>query len=196
FLTYSNGEKRILLDGYVGSDKYTSVWCLGLNNLWGNLWTYISGTAVLYDSAEEKTWVYINYEDYNYSSVNYVVSNISGTFEQKELHLLNKNYVKLTYNLPNINGYYRYAGTSQVTSGNGLQSIIGLPSQGAIKDSSNDTSSFNDLFWASGTNGGILGICRGGTTQNSYNGGLNGFNVSNTVDSSANMRGFRTILVS
>lgn len=167
FLTYNNGTKRILRDGYVGTDGYTSISLLGKFNPWGNAWLWCFGVSVL-TTTSKVAMVYVQFDDYD--GTNYVLSRgtNSTTVAEKEQALLNMGYVKLGYNIPYTDGYYRYNGTHQVTldsnytvEQNQMLSLISLPISTAQKGS--NTTGMCDYFRTrSGTDNVVYTMCVGG----------------------------------
>jgi len=173
FLTYSTGAngRRFMLDGYIGSDKYTSVWCLGVCNPWGNVWTWVFGAAVLHDESTAKAYAYVNFDDYDPTTGNYLTSNSTDTWETQNARLLDHNYSRLSYNIPTVNGWYRYMGVSTVDSNNGIQSLIGLPS--AESSAGGDSAGLSDYFWSNHVEAACFGVlCGGYTTYTAYAGAL------------------------
>ena len=109
FLTYSNGEKRILRDGYIGSNGYTSVCCLGRFNPWGNVGTWVCGAITLFNNSQ--VWCLIQFDEYDGS--NYYLTDTQTT----DTHLIDDlGYAKLSYNLPKSKNTYRYCGISEATT--------------------------------------------------------------------------------
>ena len=192
FLTYTTDKgKRVLIDGYVGSDKYTSVFCLGQANPWGNVWTWIFGVAVASDSVD--LWAYINYEDYDYTTQNWVTNSQSGgsngsiNFDRLE----DANYMRLSYALPNTEGRYNYLGTSSITSETGIESLIGMP----IKDSGKN-SGLESAFYCDNSTDYTFGCLRGGVASSSIDAGVFYFSVYHRLIGSYGYHGFRTMLIS
>ena len=192
FLTYTTDKgKRVLLDGYVGSDKYTSVFCLGQANPWGNVWTWIFGVAVASDSVD--LWAYINYEDYDYTTQNWITDSVDGgpngsiNFDR----LKDANYTRLSYALSNTEGRYNYLGTSSITSETGIESLIGMP----IKDSGKN-SGLESAFYCDNSTDYTFGCLRGGDTGSSTFAGAFYFNVYNYLPYTNTHVGFRSMLIS
>ena len=193
FLVYTNEDtnNRYLLDGYVGSDRYTSVFCLGQANPWGNVWTWIFGVAVASDSVD--LWAYINYEDYDYTTQNWVTNSQSGgsngsiNFDRLE----DANYMRLSYALPNTEGRYNYLGTSSITSETGIESLIGMPT----KDS-DQNSGLADYYYCNNSTSYTFGCIRGGVASSSIDAGVFYFSVYHRLIGSYGYHGFRTMLIS
>ena len=193
FLVYTNADtnNRYLLDGYVGSDKYTSVFCLGQANPWGNVWTWIFGVAVASDSVD--LWAYINYEDYDYTTQNWVTNSQSGgsngsiNFDRLE----DANYTRLSYALPNTDGYYNYLGTSSITSETGIESLIGMPTK-----ESDRNSGLADYYYCNNSTSYTFGCLRGGGTYVSTHAGAFCFYVSTSLAYAYATVGFRPSLIS
>ncbi len=192
FLTYNKGTKRVLLDGYVGSQGYTSVMCLGMCNVWGNVRTWLCGNSVLSNGTE--LFAYTNFDNYDAVSGNYVLTSSAEAFEIKEALLTSKGYSKMSYNLPTENGYYYYLGTSSVVSESGIESLVGLPIKGSSKG--NNSTGLCDNY----INGGILtdrsfGILRSGSADEVFSIGTFYFCVMR-MDATDIKTGFRTALIS
>ena len=86
FLTHTASGKRALLDGYVGSNGYTSVMCLGVADPWANMFTWVFGMALLNNTDDPNrgendavTNIYATTENYNYNTNNWLTSEYSGT---------------------------------------------------------------------------------------------------------------------
>ncbi|MBR7091424.1 MAG: hypothetical protein IKC79_03140, partial [Clostridia bacterium] len=194
FLTYSNGTNRMLLDGYVGSDKYTSVWCLGLCNAWGNIWTWVFGSAVLYDASTNKSYAYFNFDDYDHSRGNYITSNDTSDWETKNELMLNSKYTRLTYNVPSLSGWYRNMGVSLVDSTNALQSLIGLPTD-ASSSNAGESIGLSDYYWAAKNENDLMGLMRGANTNDTIQSGIQAFLGSFSILSYQSFLGFRSMLI-
>ncbi len=125
FLTNSYNGKRVLLDGYVGVDRYTSVFCLGLCNPWGNIWQWVFGDIIrgVQNGDKIDLNIYTTFDNYNGNNWHLSQVAISGN----NLTSGNLNYVKMSYNLFNGGLTSNYLGTSEITSSNNLQSLVGLP---------------------------------------------------------------------
>jgi len=192
FLTYNNGEKRFLCDGYVGSDKYTSVVCLGLANPWGNIWTWVFGSAVISDGTS--LYAYVLFEDYDAAEGNYQLTTNSNGFDSNHTLLTNKGYVQMTYNLPTEAGYYRYLGTSNITSGNPLQSLVGLPTADS-STASGSTTGLGDYYYCNNSTEYVFGVLSGGYTDTSAYAGAFCFVVYYNLSSANTLLGFRPSLI-
>ena len=197
FLVYSNGAKKIMLDGYIGSDMYTSVWCLGTCNPWGTMWTWIFGTSLLYDEGTELAWYYVNFDDYDASKSNYVVTNSSELFDQQHSYHIEKNYVKVSYSIPTFGTFISVSnmGVSDITNGEELLPIVYLPTANSVKASF--TTGMCDLFWVNSdmTNIHTFGIMRGATTTRTNNAGINAFTVNYHISTVAANLGLRSMLI-
>lgn len=166
FLVYNNGQKRILRDGYIGSDQYTSVCLLGRFNPWGNLSTWICGTVTLKDSY----WCYIQLEDYD--GTNYYLS----TTTPSESTLANDyGYAKVSYNIPSTKTVRRYLGTSGPTTDNSrknaLLTLVALPTNSASSAASDGTTGICDGYWPPDKSQ-TTGIFWGGAAHNTTDAGL------------------------
>ncbi|MBR7091199.1 MAG: hypothetical protein IKC79_01960, partial [Clostridia bacterium] len=195
YLTYNNGSKKVLLDGYVGSDKNTSVWCLGVCNPWGNSWKHICGVVISFDIDTNKRYAYVNFDNYDYSSENYVVSHSIEPWETVNSMLISKNYVCLSYNLALSGGYYSYLDVGVVSSSDGRQSLIGLLSD---KDIGNKTTSTGLCdYWAK-NNGDYVcdSLEYGGMTLDAGKAGINNFSFGNSFNSYNQAHTIRTMLMS
>lgn len=195
FLVRDDGETRKLYDGYAGSDGYTSFFCLGMCNPWGNVWTWIFGASVLYDGTN--LWAYIKFADYDYSSTStswYLIDNSSGFVTNDNMLKNTRGYTRLTYKLPTTaQTWQRYFGTSIVQS-SGYEMLVGLPDSQSSAGSS--TTGLCDLYYCSAVATKVFAIAHGGCVNSSSGkGGLFYFAVDN-VGSYTNARfGFRTGLV-
>ena len=183
FLTYTyndetnnNEQKRVLLDGYVGSDKYTSVFCLGLSDAWGNIFTWVYGQAIVSDgqyanpgTTAEGTdcsiYLYSTTEDFDYTYAvdsantswqkgNYVVGNMSRSdYATKNANILSvAGYTKMSYTLPKARGYYQTLGITEVSETPSKDMLIGVVSDS--KNSSNSPSKgLCDYYYLDTTSG-------------------------------------------
>ncbi|MBR7091032.1 MAG: hypothetical protein IKC79_01100, partial [Clostridia bacterium] len=192
FLTYSTGDRRFMLDGYIGSDKYTSVWCLGMCNPWGNVWTWVFGTAVLHDESAGKAYAYVNFDDYDHANGNYITSNSTDAWEIQDARFIANNYSRLTYNVPTANGWYRYMGVSVVDSNNGIQSLIGLPT--SASSTGGASVGLSDHFWSNHLEAASFGVWRGGFSDTTYAGALSYTVASELTHTNAHF-GFRSMLI-
>ena len=183
-----------MLDGYIGSDKYTSVWCLGVCNPWGNVWTWVFGAAVLHDESTAKAYAYVNFDDYDPTTGNYLTSNSTDTWETQNARLLDHNYSRLSYNIPTANGWYRYMGVSAVDSNNGIQSLIGLPSADSSTGGS-ASAGLTDYLWVNHVGVSTFGIFRGGTTSDPTNAGVGAFYAAHLITRVNMANGFRSMLI-
>ncbi|MBR7090878.1 MAG: hypothetical protein IKC79_00315, partial [Clostridia bacterium] len=194
FLTYFSSSKSILLDGYIGSDKFTSVWCMGICNSWGNLWKWIFGTASLYDESSDLIYAYINFEEYDASTENYITDNSTDSWVNQNNYILSKNYSRLTYTLPKSSNWFRYAGVSNVSSRKGIQSLIGLPSS-ASTTTVKEITGLTDYYWASTAGSATYGILHSGYSKEEASDGIYTFNVSGTLNVTYGFIGFRSMLI-
>ncbi len=197
YLTYNTGSKRVLLDGYVGSNNFTSVFCLGQCNPWGNVYTWIFGNAVEGTSVTNENgettysiWLNTTFEDYN-------GSNWYTSYEKSSVEILttgNYNYSKMTYSLPTASGYYNHLGVSGLTS-NPMQMLVGVTTSESTKGGyglkdyyyvSVDTPSYCNNFY---------GLLRGGDAGNNdiYAGAFY-YNILNKLSNSTVSIGFRLSL--
>jgi len=194
FLTYNTGTKRYLLDGYVGSSQYTSVFCLGLANTWGNVYTWLFGAAILADGSN--VYAYINFDNYDYAhtSTSWQTNSPGTQYATTSANLISRGYVKLSYAL-SATGSKRYMGVSQITTNTGYEMLIGL--QPAASDNGTSNTGLCDYFFAPGVGAttAIYGIERGGHSSSSSSAGVFFFaNNVNITNSNMNV-GFRAMLV-
>ena len=192
FLTYSTGTTKYLLDGYVGSNGYTSVYCLGKCNPWGNVWKWVFGQAVASDGTD--LYSFITFEDYDYTSgSSWYFSNTGGGYSTVQPILTARGYVELGYNLPTSNNYWRYLGTSLAVEGAEELMLVGMPKKGS---STADTSSGLSDYYYQNNSTSYLGVLVGGSTNSSTNAGAFYFYVNNYLANTAVLIGFRLSLIS
>ena len=194
FLVRDDGETRKLYDGYAGSDGYTSFFCLGMCNPWGNVWTWIFGTAVLYDGSN--LWAYIKFSDYSYTQTStswYLADNNSG-FSTNDAMLTNtRGYIRLAYKLPKSLSFFRYLGTSVVQS-DPYEMLVGLPDSRSSTGSS--TTGLCDTYYFSESTTKVFAIAHGGCVNSSSGkGGMFYFAVDNVASHTNARFGFRAGLV-
>ena len=199
FLTYNWSEngttttKRILLDGYVGTDKYTGVFCLGRSNPWGNVWERGFGQAVIYDGTN--LHAYINYADYNMDSPNWHFATDSNAYATKKSTLENKGYVELGYYLPKTTDIYcRYTGVSSLSTPHGYEQLIGLPI--STSSTASDSTGLCDYYWCNATTSYNFGVLRGGGVYYKARAGLFYYDVICNLTYTSDSIGFRPSLIS
>ena len=172
----NEGEKRVLRDGYVGSDTYTSVFCLGSANPWGNAWTWIFGSAVISDGTD--LWAYINFNDYEYGTSDTWITDTQSGYENNDSRLLANGYSKMSYALQNVSEkYYNYLGTSTSTSIAGIESLIGLPAVDSDTATYVTITGLCDWYYCRNETTLTFAILRGASTHNGYGAGIFCFNI-------------------
>ena len=178
FLTHTASGKRALLDGYVGSNGYTSVICLGVADPWANIFTWVFGMAILNNTDDPNRGeneavinIYATTENYNYKTTNWVVNTYYGSgadsYATKISALNSAGYRKLGYNLPTAEGIYRTLGVTDVaTQGNPKDALIGLPD--ANSGVGSNTKGLCDYYYCNSTTNQtsnyLFGVLRGGFT--------------------------------
>lgn len=166
FLTHSNGVTRKLRDGYVGSDGYTSVFCLGQCNPWGNVFKWIFGQLIVSDSTN--IYSFISFNDYDYANAStswYMSSNSSGYGDSLKTILTNRGYYELGYNIPvATRGYYRYLGTTVVDETCPQLMLIGMPVKG--EGTASSTTGLTDAIYDQASTTNLLAVLSGGSTDN------------------------------
>ena len=197
FLTHTASGKRVLLDGYVGSNSYTSVMCLGVADPWANMYTFVFGLAILNNTddpdkgeGEAEINIYATTENYDYKTSNWVVNSYSSTeadsYATKISALSNAGYNKLSYNFPSTAGYYRTLGVSNITGENiSADALIGLPNTtSGLCDS---RKGLCDYYYCNSTTNQtsryLFGVLRGGTAGSGYNAGCFCASVHYTLSS-------------
>ena len=178
FLTHTASGKRALLDGYVGSNGYTSVMCLGVADPWANIFTWVFGMAILNNTDDPNRGeneavinIYATTENYNYKTNNWVVNTYYGSgaesYATKISALNSAGYRKLGYNLPTAEGIYRTLGVTDVaTQENPKDALIGLPD--ANSGVGSNTKGLCDYYYCNSTTNQtsnyLFGVLRGGFT--------------------------------
>ncbi len=199
YLVYNTGSTRYLLDGYVGTDGYTSVFCLGQANPWGNVWTWVFGSAAIwnyYDSNSDGTddayfgYTYVSFEDYNGS--NWLTSSSSGYESNKTKLEDTYGYIALSFSLPN-SGYYKYLGVSSSAKNPYLQ-LIGI--QTSTSGTASSSSGLCDYFYYNRTESYVFGVLSGGSVSHDAVAGAFCFDVYETLTNSYDDIGFRSSLIS
>ena len=192
FLTYNTGEKRVLLDGYVGSNSYTSVLCLGQANPWGNVWEWCFGQAVVSDGSA--LYAFVSFEDYDYAhpSTTWTFSTNSNGYSGNLASFASRSYVELGYNLPTSSNYYRYCGTSISVTDSGIDSLIGMPKAGQSTGST--SAGLCDYYYCNNTTSYVFGVLRGGSVYYSSYAGPFCFDVGDSLTSTSVVIGFRLSL--
>ncbi len=193
FLTYTTEDTRYVLDGYVGSNGYTSVFCLGLCNAWGNTWEWLFGSAALYDGSN--VHAYVCFDDYDSSDATHswmVTTNKNGYALNSAELVNNRNYIEMSYYLPKSTNYYRYLGTTIIKS-NPLEMLVGLPS----KNASTTTEGYGlcDFYFCTTSDTAVYGVARGGACNNDLRAGPFYFSVDNHVEHAHTRFTFRMLLV-
>lgn len=211
FLTHTESGKRALLDGYVGSNGYTSVMCLGVADPWANMFTWVFGMAILNNTDDPNRGesvavinIYATTENYNYNTNNWITSEYSGTgaesYEAKISALSNAGYHKLSYNLQTTEGIYKTLGVTDVaTQANLKDSLIGLPNTTSGLCDSGAKGLCDYYYCNSNTNQTsqyLLGVLRGGAINNGTNAGPFCVNAAYTLANCLYNVGLRSPLVS
>ena len=130
FLTQVADGKRVLRDGYAGSDGYTSVFCLGSAEPWGTIGTWVYG-FVGTNNDNNNAIGFITTQDYDYTTNNWVVSQDSqiNTFDAISSLLTTNGYQQLGYNLFQFSSLPLAKSTAvDTTNYNNLLSLIGFAS--------------------------------------------------------------------
>jgi len=193
FLTYNTGTKKYLLDGYVGSNKYTSVFCLGQANPWGNIWTGIGGIAITSDGTNLHTFVNFNDYDYEHQDLSWYMTSNSNGYEDNKPIFENRDYYEMGYIIPSIGGIYRYMGTTPTPSTpNGVDILIGLPITGS--STGNASTGLCDNFYISNSTTSILGLLRGGLVTETTSAGIFCFAAHYSITRTSYTIGFRVML--
>lgn len=208
FLTKTSNGRRVLLDGYVGTNGYTSVMCLGVADPWANMYTWVFGMAVLNDTDDPNRGengaeinIYATTENYNYKTNNWVVktSYVSGaeSYATKISALNSAGYRKLGYNLPTAEGFYSTLGiTNSTTKENLKDTLIGLPSEESRTVAG--TQGLCDLYTVSSDNKKsqyIFGVIRGNNNNHDNWAGPFSISIIYNLSSGGNSIGLRTTLV-
>ena len=210
FLTHTESGKRVLLDGYVGSNSYTSVICLGVADPWANMFTWVFGMAILNNTddpnrreSEAVINIYATTENYNYNTNNWLTSEYFGTgvesYETKISALNGAGYRKFNYNLQKTAGIYKTLGVTDVaTQGNLKDTLIGLP--GASYGAGSNTKGLCDYYYCNSTTNQtsryLFGVLRGGAINNGINAGPFCVNAGYTLANCLSNIGLRSALVS
>ncbi len=176
-------SKRVLLDGFVGTDKYTGVFCLGMCNLWGNVCEWTFGQTKIYIKSTSS--IYTNFDDYDGS--NWILSNSPSSVTASS-----SGYVELSYTLPS-SSYYCYNGVS-TGSGSVYESLVGLPT--TVSSTASSTTGMCDYFYGGGTStSSVYGVLRSGDVYSKDNTGLFFAIINSTLASTIIGYGFRASLV-
>lgn len=197
--TMPTDKKRVLLDGYAGSDRYTSVFCLGKCNPWGNVYKWIFGEAIISDKASEgesggNLHIFVNFDNFNSETKNWCTINASGAYEYKLAKLKDINgdsgYVETSYTLPTENSQYNHCGTSLISGNESKISLIGFPTSTSGKNEG-----LKDYSYLSTSPDYIFGILVGGDCVRGANVGAFCFHMSSEVSAINCIFGFRTSLI-
>lgn len=202
FLTYNKSgtnPRRYLRDGYVGSDGYTSVCCLGKFNPWGNIWEWVCGVATI--EISNAIYCYVQFDEYDATSPNYYVADDGSglsTLAAKETALNNMGYIKIPYTMPKSASYYRYlgcsAGTTSDASINALLTIVGVPT--SASSTASNTTGLCAQQWTRNKTTCIYGLCVCAGADGGNNAGVFAFSTRNYADHKYSDIGYRTKLVS
>ena len=169
------------------------MFCLGLCNPWGNVWTWVFGASVIstggdtpsvemYIKASNATDGSLQFDDYNHSATtgdsgNYVTSSGSG-YSTNKTYLTSRGYVQVgssstievnenaDFDLPESGDYYTYFGVAQTDETNRILSLIGMPSGTAT---ASESSGFTDFYYVNTSDayryGVFVGSCADATTR-------------------------------
>ena len=99
----------------------------------------------------------------------------------------------LTYNLAK-DGRYRYLGISLVSSSNGIQSLIGLPTS-ASSTATESNEGLCDYHWGSTTKVTSFSILHGGHTGSADSGGAFYLPSAYKLDDASSLVGFRSMFL-
>ena len=196
FLTYNDGVSRKLLDGYVGSDGYTSVFCLGKCNPWGNIFKWTFGQAVVADSSKNN-YSFITFNDYDYKSSTSWYLSPGGTngYEAQKPIFESRGYFEVGYNLMSSNNYFRYMGTSIVDENCLQMMVVGMPIKG--QSSADATTGLTDGYYQQSTAQNVFAVMTGGATDNATEAGIFFFRLLRGIKDGAYVSfGFRPQLIS
>ena len=187
----TDGERKVLRDGYAGSDSHTSVFCLGSCNPWGNVWTWVFGTAAITDGTDY--WAYVNFNDYEHGAIDTWVTDLQGEYETENTRLTEQhNYIKLSYTIPNLIAVKRYLGTSDRLSSSGLETLVGLPA-GESDATTNLYGLCDDYQQREVLN--LTSVIRGASTSYYRNAGAFCLYISSAPTHSASDISFRTMFI-
>lgn len=196
FLTYNNGTRRYLCDGYVGSDGYTSVFCLGKANPWGNVMTAVYGVYCLSDGTS--MYAYVIFDDYDYEQSNYLLWNFTNDYEEND-KTLTENYgaIKLSYTVLATNamvGIYNGT-TSSIVTQSGIEALVGLPaSDGTTSSTQEGLCSY--VHASTGTPDNRFKVLFiGGSTQTQTGSGIFDVTISLGLNGMSQGTGYRSQLV-
>jgi len=194
FLTYSDGTTRHLLDGYVGSNSCTSVFCLGKGNPWGNVWTWVFGQAVVSDGTD--LYSFVTFEDYDYQNAgsSWYFNNTGGGYSTIQPILTNRGYMELGYTLPTVGNFYQYFGTSLVEEGTEVLMLIGMQKKGS--NTANNSTGLCDYYSCNNSTSSLFGVIVGGYANFGNDGGLFCLYVNNIITTAYINFGFRSMLIS
>lgn len=188
----SSVTRRVLSDGFVGTDRYSSVFCLGICNPWGNVWEWSFGQAVV-SNGGTSMHMFVNFDDFNGS--NWLFNSYSGEYANKKTDLKDRNYIELSYTLPTEGGYKsRYNGTSNIVSEGALEQLVGVPTSAGSDGGS--TTGRCDYYWVSTSTDYIFGVLRGGYVGSHSSAGLFSIDVSSNLTHTSVALGFRPSLIS
>ena len=195
FLTYCNAESRVILDGYVGSNKYTGVWCLGKCNPWGNVWIWVFGAVALHDENAKKVYAYVNFDNFSYDDDNYMTQSNGQDWQDNDQILIDKNYYRLNYNLPTNGSYYRYNGICVVDSKNGIQTVVGLPTVASTSTGGSYSYGLCDNIALTHDESKFYGMISGGSSIDTYAAGIFMLHMDCQIGTAGRHLGFRSMLV-
>lgn len=196
FLTYDTGYKRVLLDGYVGSNEYTPVYCLGLANPWSNVWTWVFGIMVTGNGVDE-IHLWATFE--NYDTTNWAHS-WPNTSMATYLTTGSMNYHKASFFMPANYAVRRYLDVSKITTDD-KQMLIGAPSTASAQASNNYQEGLCDYYHV-GTNNirtysekATYGLLKGGSGYDKFSAGLFYYRIGDAIDKADIDFGLRMMLV-
>ncbi len=195
FLVHKTSKgKRVLRDGYVGSNGYTSVFCLGMSNAWGNVGTFIF--AEFHILSGNNAIVYFNFEDYDYKEENWILTNDYSSATNKTL-LDSMGYQTLGFYLPNPSIGADKRGWTHMdvdsVSQDKRMTLIGLPSSTSAFTENIELGTCDYYYNAIKTQT-VSGLYRGGFTHDVEDAGIFTF-YSNSWGITGNARGLRTMLI-
>lgn len=191
FLTYTTSDgRRVLRDGYVGSDRYTSVFCLGMANPWGNVRTWIFGTGHI--SIDGEIREFINYNDYDYETGNWLLTS-SSSYASRE-YLTGLGYEELGFALKSGSGYGQTYMSVDSTSSNTMMSLIGL-SDSSVSFTGSTSQGSCDFYYIWASTSSIYGFNRGGCTGSADGAGVFDLSCDTLYNAAHSRYGFRLSLI-
>ena len=157
---------------------------------------FVFGVVVIYNYEYTHGYVYVNFDNYDYNTSNYILATETGqSFEVLEQNILDNSYEKITYSIPAKSARYTYNGVSHIDNGNAFKSLVGLPVSGSTTITNADYG-LCDLYFQTDVSqyGHYCALSRAAYPDHDYRAGIFTFSSSEGIEGYYGNLGLRTML--